>query len=242
MCPDQLFAALSAWYMCAISFNRWYSVCRPSSVLLLDSSYCYDLVDTTGGDPVGEADVFNGRADHDAVIGPRHHVVAVHLLHDRPRSRVVLRDAEVRDLPAHRPDRKLHAELRSEAPGPRATRDDHRGRSIDSPSTTTVAGDPRPHFVDRTARTSTPCASAPRRNAAHIIRPSTGPPRVVERATPLPSTGTISRASSAVISLAPVARSATHSHADRSVSRVASWRIPHTAQPVSGPSCVSRSS
>ena len=30
MCPDQLFAALSAWYMCAISFNRWYSVCRPS--------------------------------------------------------------------------------------------------------------------------------------------------------------------------------------------------------------------
>jgi hypothetical protein len=31
MCPDQLFTALSAWYMCAISFNRWYSVCRPSS-------------------------------------------------------------------------------------------------------------------------------------------------------------------------------------------------------------------
>ena len=31
MCPDQLFAALSAWYMCAISFNRWYSVWRPSS-------------------------------------------------------------------------------------------------------------------------------------------------------------------------------------------------------------------
>ncbi len=31
MCPDQLFAALSAWYMCAISFNRWSSVCRPSS-------------------------------------------------------------------------------------------------------------------------------------------------------------------------------------------------------------------
>ncbi|CAF1382633.1 unnamed protein product [Rotaria sordida] len=31
MCPDQLFAALSAWYMCAISFNRWYSVCRPLS-------------------------------------------------------------------------------------------------------------------------------------------------------------------------------------------------------------------
>jgi hypothetical protein len=31
LCPDQLFAALSAWYMCAISFNRWYSVCRPSS-------------------------------------------------------------------------------------------------------------------------------------------------------------------------------------------------------------------
>jgi hypothetical protein len=31
MCPDQLFAALSAWYMCAISFNRWCSVCRPSS-------------------------------------------------------------------------------------------------------------------------------------------------------------------------------------------------------------------
>lgn len=31
MCPDQLFAALSAWYTCAISFNRWHSVCRPSS-------------------------------------------------------------------------------------------------------------------------------------------------------------------------------------------------------------------
>lgn len=31
MCPDQLFAALSAWYMCAISFNRWCSVCRPST-------------------------------------------------------------------------------------------------------------------------------------------------------------------------------------------------------------------
>jgi hypothetical protein len=31
MCPDQLFAALSAWYMCAISFNRWYSIWRPSS-------------------------------------------------------------------------------------------------------------------------------------------------------------------------------------------------------------------
>ncbi|CAF1156141.1 unnamed protein product [Rotaria sordida] len=31
MCPDLLFATLSAWYMCAISFNRWYSVCRPSS-------------------------------------------------------------------------------------------------------------------------------------------------------------------------------------------------------------------
>ncbi|UJR28701.1 hypothetical protein I4U23_009930 [Adineta vaga] len=31
MCPDQLFAALSAWYMCAISFNRWRSVCHPSS-------------------------------------------------------------------------------------------------------------------------------------------------------------------------------------------------------------------
>ncbi|CAF0757436.1 unnamed protein product [Didymodactylos carnosus] len=31
MCSDQLFAALSAWYMCAISFNRWRSVCRPST-------------------------------------------------------------------------------------------------------------------------------------------------------------------------------------------------------------------
>ena len=31
MCPDQLFSALSAWYMCAISFNRWYSIWRPSS-------------------------------------------------------------------------------------------------------------------------------------------------------------------------------------------------------------------
>jgi hypothetical protein len=37
MCPDQLFAALSAWYMCAISFNRWYSVCRPSSYFLQHS-------------------------------------------------------------------------------------------------------------------------------------------------------------------------------------------------------------
>lgn len=38
MCPDQLFAALSAWYMCAISFNRWYSVCRPSSYYLATTS------------------------------------------------------------------------------------------------------------------------------------------------------------------------------------------------------------
>ncbi|CAF3490520.1 unnamed protein product [Rotaria sp. Silwood1] len=38
MCPDQLFAALSAWYMCAISFNRWYSVCRPSSFFFHMSS------------------------------------------------------------------------------------------------------------------------------------------------------------------------------------------------------------
>ena len=38
MCPDQLFAALSAWYMCAISFNRWYSVCRPSSYYLCQST------------------------------------------------------------------------------------------------------------------------------------------------------------------------------------------------------------
>jgi hypothetical protein len=37
MCPDQLFAALSAWYMCAISFNRWYSVCHPSSYFLRQS-------------------------------------------------------------------------------------------------------------------------------------------------------------------------------------------------------------
>ena len=41
MCPDQLFAALSAWYMCAISFNRWYSVCRPSS-------YFFRFVGTMG--------------------------------------------------------------------------------------------------------------------------------------------------------------------------------------------------
>jgi hypothetical protein len=38
MCPDQLFAALSAWYMCAISFNRWYSVCRPSSYFFRTSA------------------------------------------------------------------------------------------------------------------------------------------------------------------------------------------------------------
>ena len=37
MCPDQLFAALSAWYMCAISFNRWYSVWRPSSYFIRQS-------------------------------------------------------------------------------------------------------------------------------------------------------------------------------------------------------------
>jgi hypothetical protein len=37
MCPDQLFAALSAWYMCAISFNRWYSVWRPTSYFVRQS-------------------------------------------------------------------------------------------------------------------------------------------------------------------------------------------------------------
>ena len=52
----------------------------------------------------GEARVFDRRADRDAVIGPRHHVVAVHLLHDRPRAGVVLGDAEVRDLAAQRTD------------------------------------------------------------------------------------------------------------------------------------------
>ncbi|CAF3411413.1 unnamed protein product [Rotaria socialis] len=39
MCPDQLFAALSAWYMCAISFNRWYSICHPSSFFFNMSSH-----------------------------------------------------------------------------------------------------------------------------------------------------------------------------------------------------------
>ncbi|CAF3059868.1 unnamed protein product [Rotaria sp. Silwood2] len=48
MCPDQLFAALSAWYMCAISFNRWYSVCRPSSYFFHVSS----LVSTASSGPM----------------------------------------------------------------------------------------------------------------------------------------------------------------------------------------------
>ena len=38
MCFDQLFAALSAWYMCAISFNRCFSVYRPLSYFLRISS------------------------------------------------------------------------------------------------------------------------------------------------------------------------------------------------------------
>ena len=45
MCPDQLFAALSAWYMCAISFNRWYSVCRPSSYFFRTTASAFRAID-----------------------------------------------------------------------------------------------------------------------------------------------------------------------------------------------------
>ena len=66
-------------------------------------------------------DVLDRRADRDARVGPRHHVVAVDGLHDRPRAGVVIVDAEVDDLAAHRADGQRHAELLAR-PGPSTRR------------------------------------------------------------------------------------------------------------------------
>ena len=73
-----------------------------------------------------EPRVLHRRADRDAVIVPRDHVVPVHLLHDRPACGVALGNEQVRDLSARRADRQLHAQLRAEAARPRAARDHHR--------------------------------------------------------------------------------------------------------------------
>ena len=86
----------------------------------------HDLVHAARGDVGREAGVFDRRADRDAVIGPRNHVVAVDLLHDRPAPGVVIGDAEVRDLAAYRSDGKMHTELLTEPARPRAARDHHR--------------------------------------------------------------------------------------------------------------------
>ena len=100
--------------------------------------------------------------------------------------------------------------------------------------TTASAGSARTSSTD-SSRTSTPYSfTAARRSAAHIDRPSTrAAAGWCSARTTSPSTGTIARASAALISVAPGARSATHSHAGTSLARVASWRIPQRAQPVS---------
>lgn len=54
MCPDQLFAALSAWYMCAISFNRWYSIYRPTSFFFHASSHASVTASKSGTRSVNE--------------------------------------------------------------------------------------------------------------------------------------------------------------------------------------------
>src|SRR4029079_15036193 len=83
----------------------------------------HDLVDTSRGDGAREPGGLDGCTHRHPVIGPRHHVVAVDLLHDGPRSGVVVGDAEVRDLAAQRVDGELNAELLTEASGPRAAGD-----------------------------------------------------------------------------------------------------------------------
>ena len=109
----------------------------------------HDLVHAARGDVGREAGVFDRRADRDAVIGPRNHVVAVDLLHDRPAPGVVIGHAEVRDLAPHRSDGKMHTELLTEPARPRAARDHHRAR----PDRVTVDDDrrgiARSHLVDR---------------------------------------------------------------------------------------------
>jgi hypothetical protein len=62
MCPDQLFAALSAWYMCAISFNRWYSVCRPSSYFFRTSTNMFSH--TSGPISNYTSDNYRGQKKH----------------------------------------------------------------------------------------------------------------------------------------------------------------------------------
>ena len=82
MCPDQLFAALSAWYMCAISFNRWYSVCRPSSYffrtaannLLTTTSFGLSYNTANGGD-----NSHTGHKDHSATSKTNQLVSSIHI-------------------------------------------------------------------------------------------------------------------------------------------------------------------
>ena len=204
--------------------------------------FAHDLADPARGRVGREADVFDRRADRDAVIGPRHHVVAVHLLHDRPTPRVVLGDTDVRDLTPVRDDRQDATPSCSDICGvhtpPTITAV---GALISSPSTTIVTCVP--------ARTSSTDPRAPRRRdrprRAATRRTSRGRRRrrgMVQRADHGSEHGNHPCARSGVISVAPVARSATHSHADRSVSRVANWRIPQRDQPQSGPTCVRSSS
>jgi hypothetical protein len=64
MCPDQLFAALSAWYMCAISFNRWYSVCRPSSYFFRTSATTNLFPNTSGTINNNTNDINRGKKKH----------------------------------------------------------------------------------------------------------------------------------------------------------------------------------
>ena len=147
----------------------------------------------------------------------------------------MLRHTEVRDLPAQRTDGKLHAQLLAEAWRPRAAGDHDTGTAISSPSTTTVAGEARAHLVDRTGPHlhAVLLGAAPERRAHR--RPSTraaagGAAHGRPCRTPAPSSAPLH-----VIWVAPVACSATPSQADRSVSGIASCKMPQRAAARVGP-------
>ena len=84
------------------------------------------VVHAARGDLRREADILHRRADRDARVGPRNHVVAEDRLHDRPRAGVVPVDSEMHDLTAQRTDRERHAELLRDPARPRTTRDHDR--------------------------------------------------------------------------------------------------------------------
>ena len=155
----------------------------------------HDLVHAARGHVGREARVLDRRADRDAVIVPRDHVVAVHLLHDRPAPRCRARRHRRCAIcprsgptgsctPNCSPKRRVHAPpaiTTASASTTVAVDDDRHRRS------------PRAHFVDRRRaaprrRASAPRAAAPRTSAGR--RPAPRPDGAAP-ARPFPSTGTI---------------------------------------------------